>query len=168
LGLQRRGVPLHLTPQKNWDHWLLHNTLTKVAKDSPIADLGCGEGHTLRMLHALGFQTLEGVDFKIAPSLRARQALAMYRERTWVPPYHLRRSSLGDSPLPAESFGAVVSISTIEHGVDVRGFFREAARLLRPGGLLLSRPTTGKTRLIPVEPGTPSVFPGEYSAATRF
>jgi SAM-dependent methyltransferase len=136
LELQRRAVPLHLTPQKNWDHWLLHNTLAKVPKDSPIADLGCGEGHTLRMLHTLGFQALEGLDVKIAPGLRARQAFSMCRERTWVPPYHLRRSNLGKTPLQGQSFGTVVSISTIEHGVEVRGFFQEAARLLRVGGLL--------------------------------
>jgi SAM-dependent methyltransferase len=136
LGLQRLGLPLHLTPQKNWDHWLLCKALAQINKDSPLADLGCGEGHTLRLLKALGFEALEGVDFKISPMLRAGQVLSMYRTRTLHPPYHLRRADLHKTPLQGEAFDAVISISTIEHGVDVPRFFREAGRLLRRGGLL--------------------------------
>ena len=136
VGLQQLGAPLHQSPQKNWDHWLLHNVLAEAPKNSPIADLGCGEGHTLRMLFTLGFQALEGVDFKISLILRARQAISMYRERTLHPPYHLRRSDLHETPLREKAFSTVISISTIEHGVDVPRFFREAGRLLRPGGLL--------------------------------
>jgi SAM-dependent methyltransferase len=136
LGLQRAGLPLHLTPQKNWDHWLLFKALTRITKDSPVADLGCGEGDTLRLLKAVGFQALEGVDFNISLLLRAGQALSMCRERTLHPPYRLHRSDLHETPLNGGAFGAVVSISTIEHGVDVPRFVREAGRLLRPGGLL--------------------------------
>lgn len=136
LGLERLGAPLHWSPQKNWDHWLLYSATLEVPRESPIADLGCGEGHSLRLLHSLGFSALEGVDFKIAPMLRARQTLSMYRHRSLKPPYNLRRADLHETRLQAGAFSAVVSISTIEHGVDAPRFFKEASRLLRPDGLL--------------------------------
>jgi SAM-dependent methyltransferase len=136
LGLQRLGLPLHLTPQKNWDHWLLYNALAQVVRTSAMADLGCGEGHTLRVLHALGFESIDGVDFKIAPELRVRQALTMYRDRTWRRPYRLHRGNILSTPLEGAAYGCVASISMIEHGCNLPQFFRESARLLRDDGLL--------------------------------
>src|SRR5260370_41252884 len=73
LGLQRAGLPTHPTAQKNWDHFLLHELLSSTSREALVVDLGCGEGHALSLLHALGFKTLQGLDLQIDWRARARQ-----------------------------------------------------------------------------------------------
>ncbi|MDX2244027.1 MAG: class I SAM-dependent methyltransferase [Leptolyngbyaceae cyanobacterium bins.302] len=121
--LQSRGLPTHLTVQKNWDQWLLAQSLADDDRQSQILDLGCGDGCTLDFLAALGFQHLHGIDLEIKPSLRNR-------------PYQLHEADMTATPFPDASFDCAVSISVIEHGVDLNAFFQEAYRLLRPNGLL--------------------------------
>jgi hypothetical protein len=70
----------------------------------------------------------------------------MLRERTWRPPFRLRRGDLTGTLLPSASCDMAISISTIEHGVDVERFLAEAAWILGAGGLLLVTTTTGRTR----------------------
>lgn len=121
--LQAQGLPTHLTMEKNWDQWLLAQALTTCDRQAVILDLGCGDGCTLDFLAALGFQHLHGIDLQIKPALRDR-------------PYQLHEGDLTATDFPDQSFDVAVSISVIEHGVDLNAFFQEAARLLRPNGLL--------------------------------
>jgi SAM-dependent methyltransferase len=134
--LQRHKLPLHSTPQKNWDHFILRGALSGLEPDAPIADLGCGHGFTLEFLRRLGFGNLLGIDLSISWRLRAREALTMYRERTLTPPYRILRGSISESSIPASSISLAVSISTIEHGVDVDRFLADTFRILRPGARL--------------------------------
>ncbi len=136
LSLQRLGLPLHSTPQKNWDHALLLDGLKSVSYDSPIVDLGCGLGLTLKFLRAAGYEKLYGVDLNISWRARSAQLGRMWRRRSLKPPYHLGRASILETPFESGRFDAAVSISTIEHGVDKPAFLREAARILKPGGFL--------------------------------
>lgn len=136
LDLQRAGLPLHETPQKNFDHFVLRAALAGVDTGARIVDLGCGRAFTLGFLHALGFSNLCGIDLALDRRARARQVLLMARERTLRRPFRLHRGDLARTPFKAGSFDFALSISTIEHGVDVESFLGEAARLLRPGGRL--------------------------------
>lgn len=136
IALQREGLPLHETPQKNFDHFLLREIVAGMDKDAAIVDLGCGRAHTLSFLHALGFSNLRGIDLALDRRARARQALLMLRERTLRPPYRLACGDLTRTSLRSASQDVALSISTIEHGVDVERFLAEAARVLRSGGLL--------------------------------
>lgn len=136
LTLQRAGLPLHETPQKNFDHFTLRKALAGVREDATIVDLGCGGAYTLRFLHALQFRKISGVDLAIERRARAMQIKLMLRERTWRPPFHLRRGNLTSTSLPSGSCDIAISISAIEHGVDIERFLAEAARILRIGGLL--------------------------------
>jgi SAM-dependent methyltransferase len=133
LSLTRQGLSLHETVQKNWDHFLLWNM---VDRRSPIVDLGCGRGFTLRFLSALGFSELLGVDFRIEWALRARQLANMWRRRTLHPPYALRAGSILATRLPSAHYSMAVSISMIEHGVDLDAFLAEVSRLLKVHGRL--------------------------------
>lgn len=136
VALQREGLPLHDAPQKNFDHFMLREVLAGLDKEIPIVDLGCGHAYTLAFLHALRFSRLVGVDLTIDGWARARRVRLMLRERSWRAPYRLIRGDLARTPLLSGSQDVVLSISTIEHGVEVEAFLAEAARLLRPGGLL--------------------------------
>lgn len=136
IALQREGLPLHETPQKNFDHFVLREALAGLDEDAAIVDLGCGHTNTLCFLHALGFSNLRGIDLEFDRRIRAKRALLMLRERSLRPPYRLVRGDLTHTSLRSASQDVVVSISTIEHGVDIEQFLAEAARLLRSGGLL--------------------------------
>lgn len=136
LNLQREGLPLHESPQKNFDHFILRKTLANVGKDAAIVDLGCGGVHTLPFLHSLRFRNISGVDLAIEWRTRGTQIKLMLRERTWRPPFRLPRGDLTGTLLPSASCDMAISISTIEHGVDTERFLAEVARVLRPAGLL--------------------------------
>lgn len=123
--LQSQNLPTHITPQKNWDQWLLAQLLQKEKGDATsirVLDLGCGDFCTLEFLAALGFQDLHGIDLTIKTS----------EPRL----YHLYAGNLTATSFADASFDVAVSISVIEHGVDLEAFFKESYRLLKPDGLL--------------------------------
>lgn len=122
LEIQRQGLPLHLDIHKNWDHLLLYDVIETKDKYSSIVDLGCGDCCTLDLLAALEFKNISGVDLKI--------------ESTADIPYSLHRGDLTRTGFISSSCDVVVSISVVEHGVDLSAFFAEAARLLKSNGLL--------------------------------
>ena len=136
LGLQREGLPTHPTAQKNWDHFLLRELLASTDREAVIVDLGCGEGHALSLLHALGFKSIHGMDLHIDWRARARQLRTMRRERTLRAPYRLHQRDITRTSLHRESCDVAISISTIEHGVDIKSLLAEVRRILKPGGLL--------------------------------
>lgn len=122
LEIKRQGLPLHLDIHKNWDHLLLYDDILTKDKQSSIVDLGCGECCTLNFLAALGFKNLYGIDLKIEAN--ADTAYSLYQD-------NLTQTRFGSN-----FFDIVVSISVIEHGVELPAFFTEVSRLLKPDGLL--------------------------------
>lgn len=123
LSLQRRGLPTHITVQKNWDQVLLDQQLLNTPKQSAILDLGCGDCCTLKFLAALGFTNLYGIDLHLPP-------------QSSTLPYKLYQGDLMNTSFAEQYFDCAVSISVIEHGVDLKAFFREAYRILKPNGML--------------------------------
>jgi SAM-dependent methyltransferase len=136
LALCRAGLPLHETPQKNWDHALLRDLLEGVPRTARVLDLGCGGGFTLGYLHGLGFRDVTGIDLNIEGRLRLKTWARRVRGRTWRAPWRVLKRDITQTGLPAASADVAVSVSVIEHGVPRRPFLAEAARVLRPGGLL--------------------------------
>lgn len=123
LSLQHQELPTHITVQKNWDQFLLAQQLLHTPEQSAILDLGCGDCCTLKFLAALGFTNLSGIDLHLPPSSSTL-------------PYKLHQGDLMNTSFPDESFDWAVSISVIEHGVDLKAFFHEAYRILKPNGML--------------------------------
>lgn len=123
LSLQHRRLPTHLTVQKNWDQFLLEQQLLDTSEQAAILDLGCGDCCTLKFLAAAGFTNLSGIDLQLPP-----QSATL--------PYQLYQGNLMQTSFPENSFDRAVSISVIEHGVDLKAFFQEAYRILKPNGQL--------------------------------
>jgi len=112
-------------------------------------DAACGTGAVTRQLLARGHDVV-GVDVSEGMLARARKA---------APEAHLLAGDITDLPLPDDDVDHVVCSLALTHLNDLRPFFVEAARVMRPGGHLLLLDTrghfTGSTRfpLIKEAPG---------------
>jgi SAM-dependent methyltransferase len=92
-----------------------------------VLDLGCGTGrHALRL--AAAGANVTAVDFSEGMLAEARRKPGAGAVRFLVHDLH------DPLPMPAGSFDLVVSGLVLEHLRDLGGFFREARRMLRPGG----------------------------------
>ena len=91
----------------------------------PVLDLGCGDGHFAQTV--LGRMDV-GIDIDPANIAEAQQR-HVYRG--------LVQASATAVPFADHSFASLVSDCVIEHIPDIASVFREAARLLRPGGLFI-------------------------------
>ena len=99
-----------------------------------ILDYGCGwGGETLWV--ARRTRSVAGVDVDAAAIAQARRAL----ETSGVRNCRFELSPDGRLPFPDASFDAVLSTDTFEHVMDLDLAFREIARVLKPGGSLLTR-----------------------------
>lgn len=107
---------------KNWDHLLLYSAIASIDKHSHISDLGYGECCTLNFLAALGFKNIHGIDLQIG-----------YDANT---AYTLHQGNLTQTPQVSGKCDVAISISVIEHGVEIPAFFAEVSRLLKTDGLL--------------------------------
>jgi predicted O-linked N-acetylglucosamine transferase (SPINDLY family)/SAM-dependent methyltransferase len=124
LALQRKALPTHTDVRKNWDQLLIYEAIVSQDRNSCIIDLGCSPYCTLHFMAALGFKNLYGIDLTIEDN-EIENA-----------PYSLFRGDLTDTPFSSNFFDFAVSISVVEHGVDIRDFFKEASRILKLNGLL--------------------------------
>jgi ubiquinone/menaquinone biosynthesis C-methylase UbiE len=92
-----------------------------------VLDLGCGTGRHALRLAAAGAR-VTAVDFSEGMLAEARRKPGAGAVRFLVHDLH------DPLPMPAGSFDLVVSGLVLEHLRDLDGFFREARRMLRPGG----------------------------------
>lgn len=111
---------------KSWDVLLtLEAIRNEVTPNEPIVDLGAFASEVLCVLASAGYTNLTGVDFD--PLVTHMP----FRDRiTWL------RGDMSRTGLAAGTVAAAVAISSIEHG-HYFPVLREAARLLKPGGLFL-------------------------------
>ncbi|PYN90140.1 MAG: SAM-dependent methyltransferase [Candidatus Rokuibacteriota bacterium] len=89
------------------------------------ADLGCGTGRTGAWLRAHGVARLDGID--LTPEM-----LAVARSRNIYD--HLAEADVAATGLVGGVYDLVVTCLVDEHLRDLRPLYREASRLLRPGG----------------------------------
>lgn len=129
---RRLRLPLHLDKPKNWDSLaalsqvLRHLRGTNVAPENyAVLDGGTALYSALLPSLALyGITHLTGVSLELDGPLRRG-------------PIRLLPADITDAPFLDAGFDAVTCLSVVEHGVPLERFFREMARLLKDGGLLV-------------------------------
>ena len=125
--VRRLGLPPHGTPPKNWDSLVaLDQVLRHTSRRARVFD--AGGAYYSRILPWLGLYgythlTAGNLDFD-APGTRGAI--------TYLP------MDLTRTPFADASVDAATCLSVIEHGVDLAACFREMARILRPGGVLVT------------------------------
>jgi hypothetical protein len=125
--IRRCGLVAHQDRPKNWDLFVaLGLILDRCARWTPVLEMGAARySPLLTWLYQYGFWNLHGIDLIYdAPIERG--------------PIRLHQMDMTRTSFPDHAFGAIASLSVIEHGVDYEAYLSEAARLLRPGGVLFT------------------------------
>ena len=123
--LRELRLPLHHDRPKNWDALrAVSFVLDNVAPTGAVLDAGCARYSTVLPILALyGFSDLIGNNLE-------------WRHESRHGPVRLVPGDITATDFPSQRFDAITCLSVIEHGVPVKAFFVEAARLLRPAGVL--------------------------------
>jgi ubiquinone/menaquinone biosynthesis C-methylase UbiE len=103
-----------------------------------VLDAGCGFGFTLVTLRWLGAARCYGIDV----SERMVRSIQDYLPRLpeqYGDAIEVCTGTVAAMPYPDNSFDAVLSLEAISHYLDVDAFISDAARVLRPGGVLVIR-----------------------------
>lgn len=100
-------------------------------KSARILDYGCGTGTTALSLRLLGYAQVDGVDVKDqTANERFAQALGLNNGTLCM--YDTKTLPFAD-----QSYDVVVSQQVLEHVHNLDDYYREAARVLKPGGVAL-------------------------------
>jgi ubiquinone/menaquinone biosynthesis C-methylase UbiE len=93
----------------------------------PLLDCGCGTGNVIALAREV-FPEVYGTDlaFRMLQKLRARDG------------FDLAAADAAALPFPDNTFAAVTANALLHHMVDAGPFLREARRVLRPGGAILT------------------------------
>ena len=112
------------------EHWHRYHFATRWVRGLRVLDVACGEGYGSALL-ARQAAHVTGVDLAPAAIDHARRTYA------GVPNLDFVCASCAEIPLGDASIDAVVSFETLEHIPGQEAFLSEAARVLKPDGVLV-------------------------------
>ncbi len=133
----RLGIPIHPDLPKNWDTLTALTLALGTFKRRDIAVLDAGAtlySAFLKVLYLYGFRDLTAVNLE-------------FREPRRLGPIRYLPGDITRLALADNRFDFVLCQSVIEHGVPIEAYFREMARLIRPGGLLVTSTDYWEPRL---------------------
>ena len=123
----RCGLPPHGDAPKNWDLLVALGTILEhVPPRGAVLDAGAPlYSRLLPWLYLYGYRDLHGIDL-------------VYDGPVRLGPIAYQAMDLTATSFPDGRFDAITCLSVIEHGVPLGAYLDEAARLLKPGGLLIT------------------------------
>jgi len=121
------GLPLHRTPEKNWDHLAAVRAIVNATPQSAcILDAGAElYSNVLPALFVYGYRNLYGMNLCFTNVARRGSIRYMPGDIT-------------STGFPSSYFDAITCMSVIEHGVPLKPYFREMYRVMKPGGILVT------------------------------
>jgi ubiquinone/menaquinone biosynthesis C-methylase UbiE len=115
--------------KKPKDQEILHRFSQEIGDRRPVWDFGCGPGQTTKYLKNLGIE-ISGLDLS---------EKILEQARTIHPEINFRKGNILELEFDGDSIAGVVAFYAIVHFTQdqVEIAFREAFRVLQPGGLFL-------------------------------
>jgi len=107
--------------------WLVSELGPRV-RGAAVVEAGSGEGYGAAMLREAGARSVVALEYDDAS---ARHAHAAYTSVRTV------RANLAMLPVATATADVLVTLQVVEHLWDLRGFLRDCARVLRPGGAMV-------------------------------
>ncbi len=101
--------------------------------DKVVLDAGCGFGALTIILHLMGAREVHGIDIMDSRLTTFQKMIEDFQLNA----VQATLASVDHTSFPDGYFDLVLSNESISHYADVEAFLREAARLLKPGGVLL-------------------------------
>jgi len=121
------GLPLHGALSKNWDTLAaLDCILQNTDAEARILDAGAETYSTiLPCLYFYGYKHLKGINLVFERPFRRGPIVYEYGDIT-------------HTKFEEGTFDVVTCLSVIEHGVNLRSYFQEVSRILKPNGILIT------------------------------
>lgn len=139
--LRSLRLPVHRDPTRNWDTLAALAAILRHTEPSARVLEGdaASDSTLLAALWRYGYEDLTGIGPGFGEPVRRG-------------PVSFQHGEVTATGLGGASFDAIACLSVVQHGVDLGAYLREAARLLRPGGILVT--STDFSRKPVQAPGT--------------